>query len=272
LTEIATYVRRAAGDNVQIKQGRVFDETLEDNISVTIIAAGFNRAEEVNAAAPAQVAEMVSPVSQAALELDINSAPLNIVESVPSAEFEAVSASIAAQIEEAPVAEVEMPIVLDLFQAVQSPAVVSEVSMEAEVEIEMEQASVAEVEMAYEQIIINEAEVPAAEMESNEIQFSVASISDPLHQASPRNQMNDILANAVAAVENKSSDLADERKNKLKQLNYNYDNSAYSAKNPNEDIMAHSSAEKTYNEFSVIRNADNQSEIRRNSYLHDKLD
>ncbi len=272
LTEIATYVRRAAGDNVQIKQGRVFDETLEDNISVTIIAAGFNRAEEVNAAAPAQVAEVVSPVSQAALELDINPAPFNIVESVPAAEFEAVSASVAAQVEESPVAEAEMPIVLDLFQAVQAPAVASEVPMEVEMEFELEQAPVAEVEMAFEQVVINEAEVPAAEVESNEIQFSVAPMSDPLHQASPRSQMNDILASTVAAVENKSSELADDRKNKLKQLNYNYENSAFSAKNPNEDFMAHSSAEKTYNEFSVIRNADNQSEIRRNSYLHDKLD
>ncbi len=264
LTEIATYVRRAAGDNVQIKQGRVFDETLEDNISVTIIAAGFNRAEEVNAAAPAQVAEVVSPVSNAAFELDINPAPLNIVESVPAAEVE--QAVVAAQVEESPVVEfemeVEMPIVLDLFQAVQAPAV----------ENEIEEAPLAEVEMPFEHLVINEAEIPAAEVESNEIQFSVAPISDPLHQSAPRGQMQDFVASTVAAVENNANVIAEERKNKLKQLSYNYPNSAFSEKNPNEDFVAHSSAEKTYNEFSVIRNADNQSEIRRNSYLHDKLD
>ncbi|MFM2049141.1 MAG: hypothetical protein RI955_1689, partial [Bacteroidota bacterium] len=42
LNDIALFVHDKAGADTQIKQGRVFDDSLEDKISVTIIAAGFS--------------------------------------------------------------------------------------------------------------------------------------------------------------------------------------------------------------------------------------
>jgi cell division protein FtsZ len=49
LNDIALFVHDKAGTDTQIKQGRVYDESLDDKISVTIIAAGFsNGVSKVN--------------------------------------------------------------------------------------------------------------------------------------------------------------------------------------------------------------------------------
>ncbi|MEY2828264.1 MAG: hypothetical protein RIQ33_122 [Bacteroidota bacterium] len=58
LNDIALFVHDKAGVDTQIKQGRVYDESLDDKISVTIIAAGFsNGVSKVNVSLEPKVIE-----------------------------------------------------------------------------------------------------------------------------------------------------------------------------------------------------------------------
>ncbi|MEN9521981.1 MAG: Cell division protein FtsZ, partial [Bacteroidota bacterium] len=60
LNDIALFVHDKAGADTQIKQGRVFDDSLEDKISVTIIAAGFsNGVSKVNLSVENSVASSI---------------------------------------------------------------------------------------------------------------------------------------------------------------------------------------------------------------------
>ena len=63
LNDIALFVHDKAGTDTQIKQGRVFDDSLEDKISVTIIAAGFsNGVSKVNVSIENSIASASSVV------------------------------------------------------------------------------------------------------------------------------------------------------------------------------------------------------------------
>ncbi len=250
LNEIAMHIRRAAGDNVQIKQGRVFDESLEDAVSVTIIATGFNQvAFSGETILVAQKKIEANPVSSITATIDVS----NSAAAEPTVNYQ-----------EFPINHQE----LSLNEPARTTQLFDLEIMPSEKFIVEDAApTFEETSTTNDQIITD-----------NEIIFSVTTAEEPLVEDNLSMNLQAILdksENERIEQMKRNNELRDEeRKNALRQLNYNINKQntpAYQQKNVPLDVVEHSSA-NTYNEYSVIKNAENQSELRKNSYLHNKPD
>jgi cell division protein FtsZ len=250
LNEVAMHIRKAAGDNVQIKQGRVFDDSLEDTINVTIIATGFNKVENRGETILIAQKQMIAP-SIVTNTIDVSSSnaqPITSVNQITNRPNDNHNSTFN---------ETSFTNLFDLDINPAEKMNVEDVIVELEVETNP---------------ALNE------EIFDNEIIFSVSQTLEPLVEDNLAQNLQALLDNSdndrIEQMK-KNNELRDEeRRNALRQLNYNVNKQntpAYQQKNVPLDVVDHSSA-NSFNEYSMIRNADNMPEIKRNSYLHDKLD
>jgi cell division protein FtsZ len=60
MDEIGEYIHNAVGENANVIFGMVYDESLKDELSVTVVATGFDHFNQVSAAVPAKAREVVN--------------------------------------------------------------------------------------------------------------------------------------------------------------------------------------------------------------------
>jgi cell division protein FtsZ len=245
LNEIAMYVQNQAGNDTQIKQGRVFDDTQTDKISVTIIAAGFNNVMNIE--------KKINSQHDFFLTTESKSEKVDKGFSLPESTIMELNVSN------------DQQIVNEVKNNVANTAI----------EVDMVDNVLNEIEL--------ENQTPAVGLVNiNEIIFEITNPrnidtkKDDLSISMPVDNPNAILAsiNNGQIDELRQSNMErDKRKEALRNASYKINGSkpAFEGKNL---PFVHMPAAKVDNmsSYSLVQNANEETEVRKNPYLHDQVD
>lgn len=81
VSEAVSAIEKAAGDEVNLIHGVVVDESMEDEIAITVVATGFHRAEEARAVARAAAPNVVTlPQAQPAAPVAVEPTPAPVAD------------------------------------------------------------------------------------------------------------------------------------------------------------------------------------------------
>jgi cell division protein FtsZ len=249
LNEIALYVRERAGENVQIKQGRVFDETLGEKISVTIIAAGFSngtsRANEVLQRGN-NLSNNNFDVTPMVIDHTINQ-PTSVSVLDFSTPEKATDSTPEIQNHHEPIME-SQSLTLDFS-----------VNQVQENEVENLNAE------------LNE-DVIEEPVKLNEIVFE---ITNQNYLDTPSNSSVVISDEDAAELDRirRANEEREMRKRQLKTMSYQFNQprSTFNEKKLDLESIPHSS-QNTFSEYTVAQNANGDYEVKRNPFLHDNVD
>ncbi len=250
MNEIAMFIYDRAGEDAQIKQGHVFDETLDDKISVSIIAAGFGNGESKvsayinnrtnNSNAPQMVLEHNLPLST----------PSNMVD------FQIDFSS----------SDIEITNQHEPLMSAQPQQLFLDLSADAENNFDAQEQNINVVELP-------KMELPQAPIELNNVQFEVSNTN----QIDIYSTANKAVISAEAALElekiRKANEERELRKKALKSMNYQFTQhkTSFSEKGMELEQTPHSS-ENNISEYAFRQNSSGDFELKKNPFLHDNVD
>ncbi len=249
MNEIAMFIYDRAGEDAQIKQGHVFDETLNDKISVSIIAAGFGNGESK---VSAYINNRSSNTTTTQMVLEHN-LPLSTPSNMADFQLDFSSENNDIQNQHEPLMSIPAPqLFLDLSA--------DDENQNSSLPINNEVAEEPKLEL------------PQTPIQVNNVQFEVSNNQIDIYSTANKAVISEEAAMELERIR-RANEERELRKKALKSMNYQFTQhkTSFSEKGMELEQTPHSS-ENNISEYAFRQNADGDFELKKNPFLHDNVD